>query len=200
MSAAVASLEWAWAGLPCLGERVSGDLVLIEEDASPPCAVVVDVAGHGPTAHATAERIRALDPLAAPMAAISDVVRRIHDGLAGSGDIAAVMALRVLDEGDAATLEYSGIGNVRLAVSGNARRDEGRPGMAGQPLPALRVQRLRLVAPCLVAVFTDGLAGSLTLGPELEGVSLTHLPSLLLRRHGRRHDDATCLVLRIGER
>lgn len=200
MSAAVASLAWAWAGLPCLGQRVSGDLVLIDEDASPACAAVVDVAGHGPAAHATAQRIRALEPLATPMAAISEVVRRIHLGLAGSGDIAAVMALRVLDEGDAATLEYCGIGNVRLVVSGDGRRDEGRPGMAGQQLPALRVQRLRLVAPCLVAVFTDGLSGSLKLGPELDGIRLAHLPSLLLRRHGRRHDDATCLVLRLGER
>ena len=198
MSAAAPSVAWAWAGLPCLGNRVSGDLVLIGEDAESPCAVVVDVAGHGPAAHTAAQLISSLQPLAEPMADASVAVRRIHDGLAGSGAIAAVMALRILPGGGAPTLEFCGLGNVRLAVSGHTSRYEGQPGMAGLQARSLRVQRIELEAESTVVVFTDGITGKLDVGPELVSVPAQQLPMLLLRRHARRYDDATCLVARLG--
>lgn len=197
-SHAVTAVEWAWAGLPFLGNRVSGDLVIIDKDARFPSAVVVDVAGHGVEAHRVAEQIRLLQPLATPMSDVSTVVRRIHDALAGSGAIAAVMAVRVQTTTVPVMLEYCGVGNVRIAFSRGGRPEDGVPGMVGQQLPTLRVRRTALDRRCLVAVCTDGVAQNITLDPELEGASLTHVPSLLLRRHARRHDDATCLVFRVG--
>lgn len=189
------SLEWY--GLPCLGMRLSGDLVLADEsEPGQPRAVVVDVGGHGPAAHALAERIRAAQPLGPPVADCAEVIRRIHLSLEGTGGIAAAMALRVLWSAGRCSVEYCGVGNVRIAFSGPAPRDEGRPGTIGQLLPTLRSHEVALEEGGMVAVFTDGLASDLSLGGELSRLAVRQVPPLLLRRHGRRHDDATCLVLR----
>jgi hypothetical protein len=194
MSPPAPSVTWAWAGLPRAGERLSGDLVLVEPTPPTARALVVDVGGHGAEAHAMAARIRDASPLAA--ATPAEVMSRVHAALKGTGAIAAALAVTVSGEPGALRLEYCGVGNVRIAFSFGPSSDEGRPGTLGEVLPSLRAQRVVLPPGGLACVFTDGVTSELSLGPELAGLSLRDVPPLLLRRHARRYDDATCLALR----
>jgi hypothetical protein len=189
-------LEWSWSGLPCVGNRVSGDLVMVEAHEGLPSAVIVDVAGHGPRAHSVAQRVLSIRPLAGVADDLSQPMQRIHQALAGTGRLAAAMAVRVCRKNEALTLEYCGVGNISLTSCAGLPRAEGRPGMLGQVLPTLRVQTLAFAEGSCVAVYTDGVSSALRLSPELDGMEVQDVPPELLRRYGRMHDDATCLVIR----
>ena len=89
--------------------------------------------------------------------------------------------------------------DLRIAFSDGGSSDEGRPGMLGELLPTLRAWRRTMRRGDLVAVCTDGVGSELSLGQDLAGLRLRDVPSMLLRRHGRRYDDATCLALRAEE-
>lgn len=189
-------IEWSWSGLPCLGSRLSGDLVMLAEHDGLPSALVVDVAGHGPRAHSVAQRIQSLRPLEHAGQDLAQILQFVHQALIGGGRLAAAMAVRLCRDQGQLALEYCGVGNVSLVGCAAALRAEGRPGMLGQVMPVLQVHRVSFVEGSCVAVYTDGLSSTLRLTPELDGMEVQEVAPELLRRHGRLHDDATCLVIR----
>lgn len=196
MSAPGQLIEWSWSGLPCLGNRLSGDLVLLAEHEGLPRALVVDVAGHGPRAHSVAQRIQSLRPLEHAEQDLPQTLQFVHQALRGGGRLAAAMAVRICQDEGQPTLEYCGVGNISLVGSAAALRSEGRPGMLGQVMPEVRVQRVPFADGASVAIHTDGLSSGLRLTPELDGMEVQEVAPELLRRYGRLHDDATCLVIR----
>ena len=63
---------------PCRGERVSGDLIVVEERGDHVFLALIDALGHGPSAHAIAEVVKRAPSL--------DSKRVILVNLSGRGD------------------------------------------------------------------------------------------------------------------
>ncbi len=199
----------------CYPERVSGDQVLIAQQASLWLLGVVDGCGHGPQAHAVAcavveglkERFAALtasgpdrpDAEAAPLPAqawLEELLRTAHERANGSRG--AAIGLSLVD-GRRRELWFSGIGNTRiLQFRPRGWTGVSRDGQIGDRFPTPIVQCFPLHASDTVVQFSDGLRESQvrqlrqTTDPTLPLAALADL----LMSQALRTDDASVLVLR----
>jgi hypothetical protein len=190
-------LDWGSAGVPFFGELLSGDFVYAAVDGTGGLgAVVLDVAGHGPSAHEVGVGLATCatpETLARPI----ELLSRLHDHLRGSRGAAAV-ALHATVDSAGAQVRWAGVGNVRLRHLGaRGPLAEGKPGQLGTLLPRLELAALRIEVGETLLVFTDGLPASAPIAPELTGLGAHELATRLVHDSGRRHDDAACLVLRV---
>lgn len=179
---------------PCYPERLSGDQVTLSADDHQLFAALVDASGHGPEAHATARALIAeIDR--APHLPLDVMLKQLHV-LAQGGRGASVGLLRI--DRIAHTLQYAGVGNVRLLVRGvHAHSGVARDGVVGQRLPSPMVQTFSLSEGDLVVLFSDGVSESSLLHawPEYLREADPDVANRLVRQLGRFSDDASCVVL-----
>jgi len=186
------------------GGRVAGDLATVIDGGDHVLLAIVDATGHGPAAHGVArELVAGLRERFAAAPEPGDVAALLH-GLheACLGTIGAAAGIGVIDT-RSASLVYLAVGNVRAAVVG-ARSFTGvsRDGVLGRRWPTPFVQRATLERGDLVLMWTDGLPESLarTLRDRRHaphpGEAVARLADRIVEAHGRRHDDAACLVTR----
>jgi serine/threonine protein phosphatase PrpC len=199
----------------CYPERVSGDQVLIAQQASLWLLGVVDGCGHGPQAHAVAsavvegleERFVQLtaagpdnpDTGTSPLPAqawLEDLLRTAHARACGSRG--AAIGLSLVD-GQRRELWFSGIGNTRiLQFRPRGWTGVSRDGQIGDRFPTPIVQCFPLHTSDTVVQFSDGLRESQvrqlrqTTDPTLPVAALADL----LMSQALRTDDASVLVLR----
>lgn len=186
------------------GSRVAGDLATVVDGGDHVLLAIVDATGHGPAAHGVAReligRLRERFAAAAEPTDVATLLRDLHEACLGT--IGAAAGIGVIDTRHAG-LAYLAVGNVRAAVVG-ARPFTGvsRDGVLGRRWPTPFVQRATLERNDLVLMWTDGLPESLARqlrdrrhAPH-PGEAVARLADRLVEAHGKRHDDAACLVTR----
>ena len=180
---------------PCLGERLSGDAVVIRPLEQGLFVAIVDVLGHGPEAH---ELTHVIDAYLARYGTseVSGLMMRLHQHLKGTrGAAVGLCAI------DAATgrIDYVGIGNTAMRRFGKAEtRLVSQGGVLGQNMRTPRPQTLQLEPGDLIVLYTDGVSDRFT-SADYPGV-LHHAPkevaSNIVQRFGKNHDDAACIAVR----
>ncbi|MGB5298058.1 MAG: SpoIIE family protein phosphatase [Thiogranum sp.] len=180
---------------PCLGERLSGDAVVIRPLEQGLFVAIVDVLGHGPEAH---ELTHVIDAYLARYGTseVSGLMMRLHQHLKGTrGAAVGLCAI------DAATgrIDYVGIGNTAMRRFGKAEtRLVSQSGVLGQNMRTPRPQTLQLEPGDLIVLYTDGVSDRFT-SADYPGV-LHHAPkevaSNIVQRFGKNHDDAACIAVR----
>ena len=180
---------------PCVGERVSGDAVVMRVLDQGLFVAIVDVLGHGPEAH---ELTHVIDAYLARYGSsdVSAVMKRLHQHLQGTrGAAVGLCAI------DAATcrVDYAGIGNTSIRRFGQAEtRLVSQEGVLGQNMRSPLHQTLQLNPGDVIVLYTDGVSDRFT-AQDYPGV-LRHSPrdvaNNIVQRFGKDHDDAACIVVR----
>lgn len=199
----------AWRAAACVrpraGQVVGGDAAVIVDRGDHVLLAIIDVTGHGPSAHALAsdlvERLRERFEATPDPDDVIALLQALHQ--ACSGTVGAAAGLAVLDV-HSGRARYLAVGNVRAAVLGGERfTGVSRDGLLGRHWPTPFVQHTALRSGDLVLLWTDGLPESLaTLAARHDGRELLVHPEEaviadgLVDGFGKRHDDAACLVAR----
>lgn len=180
-----------------MGERVSGDSVVIRPLEHGLFAAIVDVLGHGSEAHELTLVIEAfLDRHAT--ADVSRLMLRLHQHLQGTRG--AAVGLCAIDSGTA-TAHYVGIGNTSIRRFGDLEtRLVSKDGVVGQNIRSPLLQSLKLDPGDLIMLHTDGVSDRFT---AAEYPSILHHPPqevvrIILDRFGKDHDDSACIAIRYG--
>jgi negative regulator of sigma-B (phosphoserine phosphatase) len=193
-------LEHASLIRPCLGERVSGDAVVIRPLEHGLFAAIIDVLGHGPDAHELTEVVDAfLDGYAtAELSDLSAVMDRLHRRLRGTRGAAVGMC--AIDS-VAGNLEYIGIGNTSIRRFGESEtRLVSYDGVLGQNVRTPLLQSLELKPGDLIFLHTDGVSDRFG-EKEYPGIrrhAPTEVVRIILDRFGKDHDDSACIAIRYG--
>ena len=187
----------AYYGRACRGEHFSGDVAFIRENGTKTFVAVVDVAGHGRSAHRVAIQIEAVirsedtDDLAA-------LVQSLHRQLKGGPG--AVIVAGALDT-ESLEFTFVHIGDVHGKVFGPRRRSLiGQAGMLGHAIRTPNIRSETLCAGETLVLCTDGVSERYDL-KEIQGhrtIPTDALARRIVEEFGKDHDDATCLVVRCG--
>ena len=182
---------------PCLGERVSGDAVVIEPIDGGIFAAIVDVLGHGTEAHELALTIG--DYLSRYASAdIPGLMTRLHQHVRSSrGAVVGLLAIDAV----AGRAVYAGTGNTVLRRFGTAEtRLVSLDGVVGQNMRTPRPQTLELEAGDLIVLYTDGVRDRFTSDdyPALYHHAPKDVARTIVERFGKDYDDAACIAVRYG--
>ncbi len=191
-------MRWEVASVsrPCTGEHVSGDGVCVIEHEGSLLATVTDGLGHGPSAaEASVAFIEYVT--ANPSLPLGDMM------LGGSKHIgstrgAAASLMRFNPESGA--FSYCGVGNCHLHthVPDAPIHPVSAPGIVGNRIRKVLPFEFSLPATGLFVLCSDGISS------RLHVERYAHLDSqgvvdAILDEHGKHHDDATILVVRLHE-
>lgn len=189
-------LEYGLAARDKPGERVSGDLSTVREDAEGVLIAVVDGLGHGPeAARASAVAVAALGSWQGQP--VSRLMEQCHEALAGTRG--AVIALAALDARQQ-TLSWLCVGNVEgrlIRRAGDGGRETRsllmQSGIGGHRLPKLHPTTVTIQAGDIIAIATDGIRSEFEteIRPEL---SPQQAADRVLARCAKATDDALILV------
>jgi hypothetical protein len=155
---------------------------------------VADGLGHGEDANTAASlacdyaRRNAEDPL-------EGLLRGMDRVLAGTrGAAVSLISLRP----GANLVQFVGIGNVELrAIARAPIAPPSAPGIVGRGLRRVRVWEYPLAAADLIVLATDGISGRFDLG-GFSGLAPQALAEAIVATHHKMHDDACCVVARMG--
>jgi negative regulator of sigma-B (phosphoserine phosphatase) len=180
---------------PCVGERVSGDAVVMRVLDQGLFVAIVDVLGHGPEAH---ELTHVIDAYLARYGSsdVSAVMKRLHQHLQGTRG--AAVGLCAIDTATC-RVDYAGIGNTSIRRFGQAEtRLVSQEGVLGQNMRSPLHQTLQLNPGDVIVLYTDGVSDRFT-AQDYPGV-LRHSPrdvaNNIVQRFGKDHDDAACIVVK----
>ncbi len=177
---------------PADGETLCGDAYVIVPRGRRTLVALADGLGHGPEA-ARAAQAFCSHAGAAPDAPLEVILASADRAVAGTRGVAASL-LRLDPPGHA---EFAGVGNVVLRVVGRAPvHPLSVAGILGRRnARKIRCERFAVEQGDVLVMFTDGVSGRW--GPaDLGADPPDRLARALLDRHGRSHDDATCVVVR----
>ena len=190
-----ARLEHASLIRPCMGERVSGDAVVLRPLEGGLFAAIIDVLGHGPDAH---ELTRVIDTFLERHATanVFDLMTRLHQRLKGTRGAAVGMC--AVDSA-AGSINYVGIGNTSIRRFGDSEtRLISYDGVLGQNMRTPLLQSLKLASGDLLVLYTDGVSDRFT-ASDYPGV-VRHAPDAVVRnildRFGKDHDDSAVIAIR----
>jgi len=182
---------------PCLGERVSGDTVVIEHRDEILFLAIVDALGHGPQANAVASRAErflrngwSCDVL--------DTMHQLHSELKGT--IGAGAGLCVVDR-VTREVRYAGVGNTVLRTFGSqATRLVSADGIIGSRFRTPAVQAAPLNESSIILMYTDGVSDRFDLEqyPQIIYHSASAIAHKIVASFGKPYDDATCMAMRYG--
>ena len=189
------TVDCAYFVRPCRGERVSGDIVVVEERGDHVFLAVIDALGHGPAAHTIADRA-ARFLKRSWKTDLAQTMRELHEGLRGTDGAAA--GLCVLDVGDHAAT-YVGVGNTVIRTLGDGdKKAYSTPGTLGHQIRTPREQKLTIAPDEVLVLYSDGVKEQfeLTDYPQLRYQDARTIARTIVTRFGKDHDDASCAVLR----
>ena len=180
---------------PCLGERVSGDAVVIRPLEGGIFTAIVDVLGHGPEAH---ELALVIDAYLSRYGSsdISGLMTRLHQHVQGTRGAAA--GLCAIDAA-AGRVVYAGTGNTVLRRFGKIdTRLVSHDGVLGQNMRTPRLQTLQLEKGDLVVLYTDGVRDRFTAEdyPSVFHHTPKDVVRTIIERFGKDYDDAACIAVR----
>jgi negative regulator of sigma-B (phosphoserine phosphatase) len=181
---------------PKHGERVSGDAAFAVNIEGGVVGVIVDVLGHGHDAHELATRIEAhMHTSAGPD--VVGTLTSLHERFRGSRG--AAMGVCMI-ESATGLVHYCGIGNTVARCFGEAEaRLVSRDGVVGGITMRTPIEQTWAAGDGgVVVLYTDGVASHFESGeyPGLRSDDPAAAAETIVRRFGKAHDDASCLVLR----
>ncbi|MFV0889154.1 SpoIIE family protein phosphatase [Metapseudomonas otitidis] len=189
-------LAWASENRPCHPERVSGDLAFMRAGPDGVSLVLIDVSGHGASAHQLAQTLEAVLQQT-PEQEPARLLQVLHQHCLGTRGAAAGVALV---NGERGELSYAGIGNTRICLRGREPwRGVSRDGVLGERFPTPLLQRRAIVPGDVLMLYSDGISESLNLRDGLLdlGADPAALAHQVITHSGRSTDDASCIVLRV---
>jgi hypothetical protein len=190
-------IEVASFARPCLGERVSGDTVVIEHREDILFLAIVDALGHGPEANAVANRAERF--LRNGWSSdILDTLQRLHSELKGT--IGAAAGLCLVDS-VSRDVRYTGIGNTVLRTFGSqATRLISTDGIIGSRFRTPALQAAPLNESGIMLLYTDGVSDRFDVEqyPQMRYHSASAIAHKIVASFGKPYDDATCLAMRYG--
>ena len=180
---------------PCLGERVSGDAVVLEHRNENLFMAIVDALGHGPQANAVANQAEQFlrDSWSCD---VLDTMHRLHSALKGT--IGAAAGLCAVDRGTR-ELRYAGVGNTVLRTFGSqATRLISADGIIGSRFRTPAVQSAPLNESSVILLYTDGVSDRFDVEqyPQINFHSASVIARRIVARFGKPYDDATCMAMR----
>ena len=188
--------EWAAYGRPCLGERVSGDVALAVPMDHELLVVLIDVLGHGAEANLLAVEMAEYvtqNPVADPLA----IVLRLHERFKGSRGSAGGFAVLDTESGNIA---FAAVGNPLFRVLGPSRSVllPVSAGIIGAQMRTPTVHQAQLDVGELLIGCSDGVAEGFQVSdyPQMFSHGTWAVARSIVRRFGKDHDDATCVVAR----
>lgn len=186
-------MEISVAQRPAENETVCGDAAEIVRDGETLIAVA-DGLGHGPEA---AEAAQAFCRYVRENASLGleDIVEGASREISRTRGVACGL-VRI----DAAErlMKFVGVGNIDVqAVSVEDIHPICLPGIVGRRVRKLQPFEYRLHPGDLLAVYSDGISSRFDLR-QMPGENVQELADAILADHGKGHDDATCVVIRIG--
>jgi serine phosphatase RsbU (regulator of sigma subunit) len=179
---------------PADGFACGGDAAVAHEVAGRLILAIIDILGHGPEAHTVAARAQDLlegSEVSEPAALLA----MLEDELAGS--LGAAIGIASLAPAGPCT--FAGIGNAVARVFGRAeRRLVSVDGIVGQRRSTPRPVSFQLNPGDVLVLHSDGITSRLALAdyPALLSEDPQVAARELVRRFGRSHDDAACIVAR----
>jgi len=179
---------------PVRGETVNGDAAaVISGRRGDVLIVVADGLGHGAKAHEAAEAFCAFAGSHAD-APLESIIREGSLAIAATrGAAAAVM--RVADGGT--RLSFCGVGNIELqALSAAPIRPVCIPGIVGRHLRKVLAFDYALREGDLLVAHTDGVSSRFHL-EDYAALPAREVAARILAEHGKSHDDALCVAIRI---
>lgn len=190
---------------PCEGYTRAGDAWVAHLRPDGERLVVVDATGHGTSAADLAERVVRLIQSHHDLTA-SQLLELLSQAL-GRTEGAAVGVLDV--DYASHTAHWTAVGNLSLRVvrdnrierAGDSDQWDAQSGVVGLYLPKLRTSPISLAGVVLLVVASDGIPGAALRKLQASDANsdAASLALRLVRNHGRRYDDATCLVVRLLE-
>jgi serine phosphatase RsbU (regulator of sigma subunit) len=193
----IGDLDVASFARPCLGERVSGDTVVMEQRDEILFLAIVDALGHGPQANAVAGRAERL--LHNSWSSdVLDTMQRLHSALKGT--IGAAAGLCVVDRLKR-DLRYAAVGNTVLRTFGSqATRLISTDGIVGDRFRTPVVQAAQLNDSGTILMYTDGVSDRFDVEqyPQIIYHDAPVIARKIVSSFGKSYDDATCLALRYG--
>ncbi len=188
-------IDWAVAERPLPGERVSGDIHVVEPLNDGMLVAVVDALGHGDEA-AAAARAAAAAVRAHAQADVPTLIRACHERLRGARGV--VMSAAAFDA-RRSTLTWGGIGNVEGLLL-RARRTTTsvrealvtRGGVVGFQIPDVRATVVPVAPGDLLVLTTDGISSGFL--EACDGGTPQHMADRILSRYGKSTDDALVLI------
>ncbi len=178
------------------GQFVGGDVAIVEHDSEFVFLALVDVLGHGPQANATAREIEALIRSWQKKHDLLGLLTAIHkQQVHGRG---AVIGLCTI-EPKSGEIRYVGVGNATCRMVGeNSRHLLTREGVVGQSLRTPSLEVATLAPGDLLLLHSDGVSSHFDLDdcPQLRIDSMSTSAKRIVMQFGRRHDDASCIVVR----
>jgi len=190
------AFEWAAYNRPCLGERVSGDVVITVAMEVKLLVVLIDVLGHGVEAHSLATEMAdyvSKHPVAVP----STMIENLHKAFKGSRGAAAGCAVLDARSHD---VSFAGVGNpsFRILSSSQSVTLPVSAGIIGREIRTPKDHSAQLLAKDLLIAHSDGVAESFQVAdyPQIFSHGVHSIVRSVVRRFGKDYDDATCLVVR----
>jgi hypothetical protein len=177
---------------PMRNETICGDAFVVLRSRMITIAVA-DGLGHGPKAAEAAVAFCAYAE-ANVSKGLEEILRGATAEISHTRGAAAAL-LRIEDQ--PRSLSFVGIGNIELqAVSTQPIRPMCTPGIVGRPLRKVLKFDYELNGGEVLAVHSDGISSRFKL--ESYGhLNAQRTAEAILAEHGKRHDDATCLVVKL---
>mgnify|MGYP002777787165 CR=1 FL=1 len=173
---------------PKVGERESGDAVLVRREGDAALLAVIDGLGHGKLAAqaaAAATESLARWPFGEDLEA---AMRGVHEALRGTrGAAAGVCVVRP------GSLVCCGVGNVEIRCIGAKVPILLSPGVLGARVQSFRICRAALPADVRMVLFSDGISYRAQLD-SLRQLDPESLCDALMRDYRKNDDDASVLV------
>jgi negative regulator of sigma-B (phosphoserine phosphatase) len=183
------------ASLPCEGERLNGDTIVIRQGETRQMVAVVDALGHGPKAAAVSDRAREyLAEVDVEKLDAGAVMEGLHDALKGTRGAACMVS--IVDE---QRIEVCGVGNVELRCVGSSIPVVLSPGILGVSVRQIRAVAGTLKPGSRVYVFSDGISRRAPF-IELSRLPLDEACQSLFSHHRHAHDDASAVLFQYEER
>jgi hypothetical protein len=187
------SVEVAVAQRPAENEVECGDCAEVVGNGETLVAVA-DGLGHGPEA-AEASRMLCRYVRENASLGLEDIVMGASIELSRTRG-AACGLVRI--DASQRLMSFVGVGNIDVqAVSVVDIHPICLPGIVGQRVRKLQAFTYDLHPGDLIAVYSDGISSRFDL-KAMSHLGVQELADAILAEHGKNHDDATCVVIRIG--
>jgi len=193
-------IDYFYSNRPCLGERVSGDIAIVEQQEQLLFIGIVDGLGHGKNANLVARTAK--DYLQKTWDSdVCQTMLRLHDQLKGS--LGAAVGLGVINL-ETKQLSYTGVGNTvfkilrRQEQKSYTKRLYSTDGIVGTQIRQPVEQQLQLTKSDIILFYTDGIKEHFSLEeyPLIFVDDTMKIAKNLIQLFGKKYDDATCIALK----